>query len=158
MSDLELEVTKANGASQTFQIPMLSEDTFEQLAERIQEQTCIDGYAILQTTLAQPIPDDMSTPLGSITNTNHKLNLNTVCIVVHYESETEQQFFPKHAPWSTVHRWACNKFQVAHDACANLELREVTPTGAPINEREKIGDSDDCTDVWLLKPGPEQNG
>lgn len=80
------------------------------------------------------------------------------CVAIHFESEDARHHFPASAPWAVVHRWACDHFRVAKDACANLELHEGAADGPVINESKKIGHHPECLAVWLAKPGPEPFG
>jgi hypothetical protein len=81
-----------------------------------------------------------------------------VCIDLHFESEEAKHHFPARATWARVHQWGCQHFDVPHDACANLELHEGTPTGPALNDRKHIGRHEGCKTVWLVKPGPEPYG
>lgn len=92
------------------------------------------------------------------TNDSNKKQSTHSCIEVHFESETQKHDFSENAKWNSVFDWACRVFDIAKDACANLELRLSAPDGLPINEREKIGEFGECVTIWLVKPGPEQNG
>lgn len=80
------------------------------------------------------------------------------CVDLHFESEQIEHQFPASWTWGKVHRWACSHFHVPSDACANLELRDGSPTGPALNENSEIGVFSDCKTVWLVKPGPEPNG
>lgn len=88
----------------------------------------------------------------------HKLHLKRVCIDLHFETETAMHKFSPRATWERVHLWGCGHFHIPHDLCANLELREGSPSGPALNENVKIGEFPDCKTVWLVKPGPEPNG
>ncbi len=157
MTDLHLDIAEANGANRVVVIPTTDEDTLETLAGRITKHAEIDGHAVLEIALESKL-DDFSKHLRGAPIRHKKLQLHRVCVEVHFETETERHWFPAQARWARVHRWACKKFEVATDACANLELREGAADGPPINEREPIGKSDECKVAWLVKPGPEQNG
>jgi hypothetical protein len=87
-----------------------------------------------------------------------RLRIHLVCIELHYESEIATHLFPARARWASVHRWGCRHFHVAHDACAQLELRVGAANGLLLNERESIGTFEGCKEVWLVKPGAEPNG
>lgn len=84
--------------------------------------------------------------------------LRLVCIKLHFEGESRLHRFQASRTWSAVHRWACKKFNVADDACPNLQLRDGSSEGSLINENQKIGEFHGCKNVWLVAPGPEQNG
>lgn len=81
-----------------------------------------------------------------------------VCIELHFETKQARHHFGVTQKWKAVHRWGCRHFHIAHEACPNLELREGTITGPPLNERVVIGNFKECKTIWLVKPGPEQNG
>jgi hypothetical protein len=141
-------------------IPVLfsDDDTLESLINQIEQVAEIDGSSIvgMAADLAQ-LPD-YSTQLKTFKFKHPAVHVRRVCVKVHFEGDEAKHFFPARAPWSRVHRWACRKFGVAHAAAANLELHEGSPTGPVLNERKDIGASDECKEVWLVKPGPENNG
>jgi hypothetical protein len=89
---------------------------------------------------------------------HHRIRAKISCVDVHFESDHERHLFPARAPWSLVHRWACRHFDVAHDACANLELREGASDGPPLNDANPIGSRESCVQVWVVNPGPEPFG
>ncbi len=80
------------------------------------------------------------------------------CVELHFESDIVTHHFPVSWTWGRVHLWACKRFDVPHDACANLELREGSSTGPALNEGAELGVFTGCKGVWLVKPGPEPNG
>ncbi|MBZ5631464.1 MAG: hypothetical protein LAO06_21630 [Acidobacteriia bacterium] len=88
----------------------------------------------------------------------HRWRHRRVCIDLHFESEEARHTFPARATWSVVHKWGCHRFQVPHDACANLELHEASPKGPVLNDHVQIGDFKGCKTAWLVKPGPEPYG
>lgn len=145
------------GGIRAVHIPVDSEDTVENLAQKLTAEGGIDGQSVLEIVLDGAVFTAESRCADLILK-HHALEVHRVCVEVHFETESEQHWFPSQTHWSRVHQWACKHFNVAHDACGNLELHEGTPEGAPINEREKIGHDDECRVVWLIKPGPEQNG
>jgi hypothetical protein len=77
---------------------------------------------------------------------------------VHFETEQARHRFPASSKWAHVHEWACTHFHVPHNVCANLELREGSPSGPALNEKKEIGVHAGCEVVWLVRPGPEPNG
>lgn len=157
MLKLALSISE-KGQDRIVHVPFDPEDTIETFIDRINETAAMDGHAILELALENAVPDDISTRLKDTLLRHRDLKLHRVCVNVHFESESVRHWFPVGARWALVHRWACRHFQVAKDACANLELRESTANGPPINERQKIGNSEECCEVWLVKPGSEQNG
>jgi hypothetical protein len=89
---------------------------------------------------------------------HHHGRLELVCIDLHFETDSAKHHFFSTAKWERVHRWGCKKFKIATDACANLELHSGSPEGPALNESKSIGKHEGCTQVWLVKPGPEKNG
>jgi hypothetical protein len=81
-----------------------------------------------------------------------------VCIDLHFETESAKHHFAAKAKWERVHHWGCKKFKVAAAACTNLELHKDSPTGPVLNEARPIGRHEGCETVWMVKPGPENNG
>ena len=86
------------------------------------------------------------------------LRIRVSCIDLYFEGEHIRRRFSSHSTWSAVHRWGCHHFTVAEDACANLELRDGSPTGPALNESLAIGPCRGCRVIWLVKPGPEPYG
>ena len=141
-------------------IPFNFEDdeTLEALIQRIETDAHVDGSSIVGIAAdIQQLPD-FSERLGKVEFKHPTVHVSRVCVNVHFEAEEAKHFFPARAPWSRVHRWACRKFGVSKSAAANLELHEGSANGPVINERKEIGASDGCKEVWLVKPGPENNG
>lgn len=101
---------------------------------------------------------DYSCVLGEIAWPKQPIVLHRVCIDLNFEGEAKRAWFPARAKWARVHRWGCRAFTIASDACAHLELREGSPTGPALNERQEIGPHKGCEIVWLVKPGSEPNG
>jgi hypothetical protein len=157
MKDIQLQIDQPSGQSHIVHISCKPEDTLDTFANRITERAEVDGHAILEMALDMVI-EDTSRSLHDLPLRHRELKFHRVCVAVHFETEEERHWFPVQARWARVHRWACRKFEVSVDACANLELREDSPEGSPVNEREPIGKSEQCKTVWLVKPGPEQNG
>lgn len=157
MSELQLRIAEHGRQDRIIGIPINPDESVLSLAERITQYADVDGHAILEIAL-ESIPVDTARHVKNCTFQHHEIKLHRVCVEVHFETETAQHWFPTQAHWANVHRWACRKFEVAIDACANLELRDSAADGPPINDRNKIGHLDECKVVWLVKPGPEQNG
>lgn len=86
------------------------------------------------------------------------VKLRRLCLELHFETETVTHRFSPRAKWERVHLFGCNKFGVAEDACANLELHDGSADGPALNERQEIGSFKGCRTVWLVKPGPEPSG
>jgi hypothetical protein len=89
---------------------------------------------------------------------HHHCRVDLTCVDIHFETESATHKFLATSTWERVHRWACKRFKVASDACANLELHEGGPKGPILNETRPIGHLPGCETVWLVKPGPERNG
>lgn len=104
-----------------------------------------DDIVVAENVLARELP-------------HHRVKVHLTCVVVHFEGQHAEHFFASRARWSRVHHWACDKFEVAKDACPNLELYEGSPKGPALNEKLPVGKSKDCLAVWLVKPGPEPYG
>jgi hypothetical protein len=89
---------------------------------------------------------------------HHHGKLKLTCVDLHFETESKKHHFPGSSTWERVHLWGCKKFKVAENACANLELRLGGPKGPVLNESNPIDHRGGCTEVWMVKPGPEKNG
>lgn len=158
MTELHLEITETGKPIRVVHIPIDPEETLEAFSNRITQGADVDGYAVLEMAFESVVPADTSRRLRDMPMRNQELTLHRTCVEVHFETEAKRHWFPVQARWASVHRWACREFEVAADACANLELRADKADGPPINERESIGKSDECKEVWMVKPGPESNG
>jgi len=112
--------------------------------------------AILELDAAE-ILNELSNP-QVLHPEKHHGSLHLVCIELHFETEEKKHHFLPTAKWERVHQWGCEKFRVATDACANLELHSGGPKGPVLNESKEIGRHQGCMVVWLVKPGPEKNG
>lgn len=125
-----------------------SEPTHRQLADKLAPVLTLDAE-----DLVEEFTEDGSFDAG---RKHAKLKLE--CIDVHFETESATHHFLARMKWKRVHQWACKKFTIAKDLCANLELRDGSPDGPALNEAKPIGHLEGCRTVWLVKPGPEQNG
>lgn len=132
--------------------------TVGELAKRIEAEADVDGLSIVQMALDSEDDLDEGIVLDSLKFKHHHIRVHRVCVEVFVEGEPAKRKFPEAARWARVHRWACRKFTVAPDACANLEMHLDTPDGPLVNERKQIGHHDGCVKVWLVKPGAEPNG
>lgn len=153
---LELEW---HGAGEAGTAPISYEDLdrVELLIARIDEHG-IDGASILALALDSEVALDPSRQVKDLQFKQREIKVHRVCVELHFESDKRRHHFPVHAHWARVHRWGCRHFPIAHDACANLELRLGAPDGPALNELKPIGASDECLVVWLVKPGSEPNG
>ena len=155
--ELELSISGDDSAESTVRVHADSGDSLEKFAARITESAQLDGDAVLEVALGVELPERQRF-VRDLAFRHKKLRLRRTCIDLHFESEQKKHNFPADAHWSAVHRWGCRHFNVSHDACANLELRAGSSTGAPLNEHQKIGHAKECKTVWMVKPGPEPNG
>ena len=154
---IDLHVQEAN-SERIVPIHFSDDETVEHLVERIEADAGVDGLSIIgMATDVQQFPE-IGARLGDFKFKHPTIHVHRVCVNVHFEGDEAKHYFPVHAPWSRVHRWACRKFKVSNTAAANLELHEGSAEGPVINERKEIGASDGCKEVWLVKPGPENNG
>lgn len=139
-------------------IQFCDDETLESLINRIEADAGVDGLSIIGIAAdVQQLPD-LNARLGDFKFKHPTVHVHRVCVNVHFEGDEAKHFFPVHAPWSRVHRWACRKFGVSNSTAANLELHEGSANGPVINERKEIGTGEGCKEVWLVKPGPEGNG
>jgi hypothetical protein len=161
MKMLRIEVEDNSGAARHIEIACDPSEPLSALTQRLDEHGEIDtdGQAVIEIALGSAAVLDERRVLEQIAWPIAPIRLRRVCVEVHFESEEPaRRNFPISAKWARVHRWACCKFDVAHDACAHLELHEGAPNGPVINERQEIGPSGSCKVVWVVKPGPEPNG
>ncbi len=154
---LELDVNRIDG-SRAVTIAYADFAQVDQLIACIDESGEIDGDSILSLALESETTLPPTMPVKDLQFKHTSLKVHAACVEVHFESEEHRHHFPVEARWSRVHRWACRHFTIAHDACANLELRLGSQDGPLLNERKEIGRHSDCVVVWLVKPGPEPNG
>jgi hypothetical protein len=140
---IEIEVEEKGEVVRTVSGDALLSESLEAVLRRVAPELDVD----VDELLANPAADDKIC-----------VRLHRVCIELHFETETVTEFFPAGGTWELVHRFGCRKFEVPHDACANLELHEGSPTGPALNDRVRIGAFQGCKTVWLVKPGPEPNG
>lgn len=154
---VELELTLETENDRVLRVRADAAESLQGFADRISKDAEVNGESVLEAAAGVDITN-FRVPVGEIDFRHQKIKVRKTCVEGHFESEVESHHFPANAPWAVVHRWGCRKFDVANDACANLELRAGSSTGAPINEHDKIGESQACKPVWLVKPGPEPNG
>ncbi len=150
MKQLVVEVEEDGQILQTVTVEGADADA---LASNVSEQLNIDLDEIMEG-----YANEIGSDAGKDSGKGHKIRIRRVCVELHFESHNQRHNFLSKSKWSRVHRWGCRKFTIAQDACANLELHENTPDGAVLNENKQIGSFKGCKPVWLVKPGPEQNG
>lgn len=160
MNPLEIQIEDERGGVGRHEIPRHADETLQAFIARINAEPTLDadGHAIVELALGSATVLDESRRVGELKWLSQPIRMRRVCVEVHFEADHKQHKFPAQAKWARVHRWACRAFEVAHDACANLELRDGAPNGPPINERQEIGPHAGCKAVWLVKPGAEPNG
>jgi hypothetical protein len=145
---VQVELERRGLPTETVTIAFVGTVNRPELAQKI--------AAILELD-AEEILEELSNP-ETLHPEHHRGKLKLVCIDLHFESDAAKHHFLASAKWERVHRWGCKKFKVASDACANLELHSGSAAGPALNESKPIGHHEGCMDVWLVKPGPENNG
>lgn len=158
MKTIDLELQEQDGAHSTLAVPYETNESVRDVLQRLDRTGELERSAALHAALALIQCLDDKRPLGDITWPMHPIRVQRVCVDLHFETEAKPAQFPANADWARVHRWGCHAFKIASDACAHLELREGSPTGPALNERQRIGVHAGCKPVWLVKPGPEPNG
>lgn len=157
MKILQFEVEGSDGGSRCVDVPYHEGERVEDAVARLERESAHEYGALLDAGAAAiGVPQNAS--LGSVQWPGHSIRLRVVCVAVRFEGETKESLFPANARWARVHRWACNAFGVAADACGHLELHDGDPKGPVLNESHQIGRHDGCRTVCLVKPGPEPNG
>lgn len=154
---MNFEITLTD-RDRTWPITVSPNATVGELAKLIEEQTDTDGISVLQMALASERPLDEGAIVESLSFKHHHVRAHRVCVEVFVEGEPAKHMFPESTRWERVHHWACHRFGIAPDSCANLEMHLNTPDGPLLNERKAIGHQDGCITVWMVKPGSEQNG
>ena len=142
----------------TLEYDLGESDSVEQLAERVAADIDADLDDVLVDLGFDGVELKKEDRLGDVLKGDRRLRHRRVCIDLHFESESVTRRFSPNTRWRRVHRFGCRKFDVANDACANLELHEDDPKGPALNEAVEIGSFTGCKTVWLVKPGPEPNG
>lgn len=158
MIEVEIAVEESGAVVQTIAHKFAPEQKIEEVARFIADKI----GSSLDEVLADLYENDQSlekdVKIGNCAKHIHRWRLKRVCISLHFESESVQHQFPARAKWEQVHKWGVKHFNIASDVSANLELHRETPTGLLLNEKTVIGHFQGCQDVWLVKPGPENNG
>lgn len=158
MSSIDIQLEDAGGAPTTLAVTYESNERICDVIARLDRDQEFDRGAALEAAIAAIPVLDHSHLMREVDWPGRPIVLRRVCLDLHFESESIRAWFPTRAKWVRVHRWACHAFKVAGDACAHLELREGSPAGPALNERQEIGLHAGCESVWLVKPGPEPNG
>jgi hypothetical protein len=139
-------------------IVVAANTTVRELIDQIETEANIDGLSIIEMALESDASLDDAITIDTLRFKHDHFQVHRVCVEVYVEGEPARHHFPITARWAHVHRWACRKFTVAPDACANLEMHLGKIDGPLVNERKAIGHHEGCVEVWLVKPGPEPNG
>ena len=158
MSSIDIQLEDDNGAPTMLVVTYESSERICDVIARLDREHELDRGAALEAAIATIPVRDYNHLLREVAWPGQPIILRRVCLELHFESDSKRAWFPTRAKWSRVHRWACHAFDIASDACAHLELREGSPTGPALNERQEIGPHAGCEIVWLVKPGPEPNG
>jgi hypothetical protein len=132
--------------------------TVKDLVEHIERVADVDGRSVVELFLGEPLGTDDAIIVRDLHFRHPEVRAHRQCVTIYFEGEELQHKFPTKATWAQVHRLGCRKFNIAADACANLELHLHTIDGPVVNERKQIGQHNDCIEVWLVKPGSEPNG
>lgn len=151
--ELNLEDTKS-----TLPIDTALTHAVRDLVAHIEKVADIDGRSVVELVLGEPLGVDDSIVVSTLHFRHPQVRVHRQCVTLHFEGENLQHKFPATATWAQVHRFGCRKFEIASDACANLELHLHTINGPVAGERKQIGEHKGCVDVWLVKPGSEPNG
>jgi hypothetical protein len=158
VNSIEFELQDADGTRTKVAVPYETHERVRDLIARLEGADEVDRSLALDAAIAAAMVPEDNRLVGEIAWPAQPIHLQRVCVELHFEGEAKQAQFPAQARWARVHRWGCRVFTIATDACAHLELREDTPTGPALNERQAIGPHSGCKPVWLVKPGPEPNG
>ncbi len=155
---LFVEVEESGSITRTATCNAVETEKVKEVVERVATELAIDTAEILESIGVGDVRFDVHATVADCVKHGHQWRHRRECIDLHFESESARHHFPAKAHWARVHQWGCKHFKVAHDACANLELRDGAPDGPALNERKEIGEHHGCETVWLVKPGPEPNG
>ena len=158
MSNIDIQLEDEDGARTLLAVTYESGERIGDAIARLDRADELDRSSALEAAIATVPVLDYDRVLGDIAWPTQPIILRRVSIELHFEGEAKRARFPARAKWARVHRWGCRAFTIASDACAHLELREGSPAGPALNERQEIGPHAGSEIVWLVKPGPEPNG
>lgn len=135
-------------------------DTLEAVVSRLAKELEIESEEIFSDFDVDGKKFDRNMRFIDCKGISDHLTHQRVCIEIHFETEVETHRFSTSETWGKVHDWACNNktFNIPKNLCANLELREGSPTGEPLNDQKRIGPVIGCKVVWLVNPGSEKYG
>lgn len=154
--NINFEVEENNAVVMRAKRDVASADPASNIFSSVAAEIGVDRAALLKEVGIRD--DEMELKQFLEKGEEREVKIKRVCVDLHFESEHETHKFLSRQTWGDVHKFGCNKFHVAGDACANLELHEGTPTGPVLNDRLEIGTFEGCKEVWMVKPGPEPNG
>jgi hypothetical protein len=155
---IQVDVEEDGAVVQTLECEADAQETIEELANRLANQLGTETDDVLSGLGANGTLFQRRQRIGECLQHGNRWRHRRTCLDVHFESENQIHRFSAHSRWYRVHQWGCKHFHIAHDACANLELRDGSPEGPALNEKTEIGSFTGCKTVWLIKPGPEPNG
>ncbi len=153
-----IEVEEDDKVNRSAECEVSPEESVDALAKRIAGQLGLEAEELVADLGVGDVRFEPNARVGDYIEHGKRWRHRRVCIDLRFESESNTHRFPAHSTWARVRRWGCKHFHVSADACINLELREGSPTGPPLNESSEIGVFTGCKTVWLVKPGPEPNG
>ena len=156
---ITLRLEEDGQESQSVEIETEPTQILHSIADKVAKDFDTDVEDILQCLAESRGHDSGNTSVAEFFGDERRsCRLRLVCITLHFEGESATRRFHASRTWREVHRWGCKRFCIAEDACPNLELRDGGVEGFLINENQKIGKVHGCKNVWLVAPGPEQNG
>jgi hypothetical protein len=144
-----VELHRHGAPVETIKIECDGQPTHRHLAEKLAAVLALEAEELVEEFTEQD---------GGPEHRHHHSKIKLECIEIRFETEAASHHFLARTRWKRVHHWSCKKFKIASDVSANLELRDGSPEGPPLNEAKPIGDIKGCRTVWLVKPGPEPNG
>jgi hypothetical protein len=155
---IRIEVEEGNHVVAVAECDASAEESVDSLASRVATQLEATPEELLLDLGTDAHAFKPGDKVGDCLRHGDRWRHRRTRIDLHFESEEATHRFPAISRWGRVHLWGCDKFHVPKDVCANLELREGSPTGPALNENKEIGTHHGCEVVWLVKPGPEPFG
>lgn len=156
---ITLSLDEGGQGSHSVEIETEPTEILRSIADRVAQDFDTDVEDVLQCLAETRAHDSGKTSVADFFRDEHRpYRLRLVCIKLHFEGESAMRRFHSSRTWHYVHRWGCKKFNVAEDACPNLQLRDGSAEGSLINENQTIGEFHGCKNIWLVAPGPEPNG
>jgi hypothetical protein len=152
------EVEESGTVTRTATCEAAETDRIKHVAERVAGELALDAIEIAENLGVGDVRFDIGITVEECAKHGSRWRHRRECVELRFETEVAKHHFPANAHWKKVHQWGCKHFNVAHDACANLELHEGAPNGPALNDAKELGRYEGCKIVWLVKPGPENNG